>query len=121
MAGKVEEEGRLDNCFPPGSAILTICERLEAHLAAVFAKTSHGPSSHLHHIDGTRPQTLHTCRVCLASQDSGVDLSVVLEEEEGMRKFGSFKECQLISNGENVTLRHKSGGPHLHKFVEKSL
>lgn len=75
------EEGRLDNCYPPGSAILTICERLEAHLAAVFAKTSHGPSSHLHHIDGTRAQTLHTCRVGLASQDSGVDLSVVLEEE----------------------------------------
>lgn len=74
-----EEEGRLDDCFPPGLTILTICERLEAHLAAVFAKTSHGPSSHLHHIDGTRPQALHTRRVCLASQDSGVDLSMVLE------------------------------------------
>lgn len=91
MAGKVEEEGRLDNCFPPGSAILTICERLEAHLAAVFAKTSNGPSSHLHHIDGTGAQTLHACRVGLASQDSGVDLSMVLEEEEERRKFGSFK------------------------------
>lgn len=116
---KVEEEGRLDNCFPPGSAILTICERLEAHLAAVFAKTSHGPSSHLHHIDGTRPQTLHTRCVCLASQDSGVDLSVVLEEEEEeTRKFGSFGERQPTSNGEGVTLKHKTGGSHLHKFVE---
>lgn len=118
MAGNVEEEGKLDNCFPPGSAVLTICERLEAHLAAVFAKTSHGPSSHLHHIDGTRPQSLHTCRVCLASQDSGVDLSVVLKEGEEMRKFGLFREGQLMSNSEGLTLRHKTGGSHLHKFVE---
>lgn len=84
----MEAEGRLGDCRPPGSAILTICERLEAHLAAVFAKTGHGPSSHLHHIDGTRPQTLHSCCVCLASQDGGIDLSVVLEEKEENRVFG---------------------------------
>ncbi|TNN55889.1 hypothetical protein EYF80_033888 [Liparis tanakae] len=59
--------------------MLTICEGLEAHLAAVFAKASHSPRPHLHHIDGPRPEALHPRGVSLASQDGGVDLSMVLK------------------------------------------
>lgn len=63
----------------PGSAILTICEGLEAHLAAVFAKARHSPRPHLYHVDRTRPQALHASCVSLASQDGGVNLGVVLK------------------------------------------
>lgn len=63
----------------PGSQILTICEGLETHLAAVFAKAGHGPRSHLHHVDGSRPEALHASRVGLAPHNGGVNLCVVLQ------------------------------------------
>ena len=66
---------------PPGSPLLTICEGLEAHLAAVFAKARHGARSHLHHVDGARPQADHPGRVGLAALYSGVDLGVVLQRD----------------------------------------
>lgn len=74
---RIEREGR--RAVSPGSAILTICEGLEAHLAAVFAKASHSPCTHLYHIDCTRPEGLHTRCVSLAPQDSGVNLCMVLK------------------------------------------
>lgn len=74
---RIEREGR--RAVSPGSAILTICEGLEAHLAAVFAKASHSPRPHLYHIDCTRPEGLHTRCVSLAPQDSGVNLCMVLK------------------------------------------
>ncbi len=74
------ETGReTERAVSPGSAILTICEGLEAHLAAVFAKASHSPSPHLYHVHCTRPEALHACCVSLASQDGGVNLCVVLQ------------------------------------------
>lgn len=72
----------------PGSAILTICEGLEAHLAAVFAKASHSPCPHLYHVDCTRPQALDAGCVSLASQDGGVNLCVVLKGVTNTRGAG---------------------------------
>lgn len=75
-----ESERAADSSFFPGWLILTICEGLEAHLAAVFAKAGDGPRPHLHHVHRSRPEGLHARRVGLASQDGGVNLLVVLKE-----------------------------------------
>jgi len=74
-----DRETEKERAVSPGSTMLTICEGLEAHLAAVFAKASHSPCPHLYHIDCSRPEALHACSVSLASQDGGVDLSMVLK------------------------------------------
>ena len=78
----------MQRAVSPGSAILTICEGLEAHLAAVFAKARHSPRPHLYHVDRTRPQALHASRVRLASRDGGVDRGVVLEKSRGHEEGG---------------------------------
>ena len=57
----------------------TICEGLEVHLAAVFAKASHGPGPNLHHVHGPRPQSLQTHRAGLATHHRRVPLTGVLE------------------------------------------
>lgn len=72
------ERGRVDFS---GFAILTICEGLEAHLAAVFAKASHSPCSHLYHVDSTGPEALHTGSIRLAAQHSGINLCMILKEK----------------------------------------
>lgn len=88
----------------PGSAILTICESLEAHLTAVFAKASHSPCPHLYHIDSTRPEALHACCVCLASQNGGVNLSMVLK---GAVNTGGHVRDDLQNHVRGKVLNHK--------------
>lgn len=88
-----DRERDRERAASPGSAILTICESLEAHLTAVFAKASHSPCPHLYHIDCTRPEALHACGVCLASQDGRVNLCMVLK---GATKTGSRVRDDLM-------------------------
>lgn len=81
-----EGQRETERAVSPGSAILTICEGLEAHLAAVFAKASHSPGPHLYDVDCTRPEALHPRRVSLAPQDGGVNLRVVLKRATSTEK-----------------------------------
>ena len=74
-----EEDGERQKELFPGSTILTICESLEAHLAAVFAKASHGSRPHLYHVHCTRPEALHASCVSLAPLNGGVNLCMVLK------------------------------------------
>lgn len=98
-----ERERDAKRAISPGSAILTICEGLEAHLAAVFAKASHGPRPHLYHVHGTWPEALHARRVGLAPQDGGVNLGVVLRgEREAVRDKLSRKESVKSRTWENT-------------------
>lgn len=95
--GEGEREREAEKAVSPGSVILTICEGLEAHLAAVFAKASYSPRPHLHHVDRTRPETLHTSSVGVAPQDGGINLCVVLKTAANTeRRLKSFTERKNI-------------------------
>lgn len=83
---ETEKDRERQRAVSPGSAILTICEGLEAHLAAVFAKASHSPCPHLYNVHCTRPEALHACSVSLAPQDGGVNLCMVLKGAMNTRR-----------------------------------
>lgn len=87
-----------DKTGSPGFTVLTICEGLEAHLAAVFAKAGHSPCSHLYHVNCTWPEAFHTCSVGLAAEHSGVDLCMVLKEAF---KTDNIKDYLLYKNPTN--------------------